>query len=320
MSPEQPIPDECDMRQIVPVRPIVVFISEQMARDERFAQFERAARRARNRLVMHYGMTVPNIDVQRVRRLDGDAYEIAIHEVVAAEGRFHCNSACVGNDRVSDDVLCGAGDFERLVTRVLHRHAERFIGIHEAQLVFGWVQRETPAAAKELAQVMPLPRFAEVLRLLVGERVSIRNVRVIVEALVSWAPKEKDTATLAEHVRLSLQAQICQEFACEGVLHAVLIDRALEDALRASLQQTSQGWTFAVDPETAGYVVTRAAELCSVPDEHGAAPVVLTAQDLRRPLRSLLRDEVFDAYVLAYTELTPTQRVRAVGTISRDAS
>jgi hypothetical protein len=41
---------------------------------------------------------------------------------------------------------------------------------------------------------------------------------------------------------------------------------------------------------------------------------------LRRPLRLLLRDEVFDAYVLAYTELTPTQRVRAVGTISRDAA
>jgi type III secretion protein V len=125
---------------------------------------------------------------------------------------------------------------------------------------------------------------------------------------------------LAEHVRLALQAQICPEFARDGILHAVLVDRALEDTLRASLQQNAQGWTLAIDPETAGYLLTRAAELCRPPDEHGATPVVLTAQDLRRPLRLLLRDEVFDAYVLAYTELTPTQRVRAVGTISRDAA
>jgi type III secretion protein V len=353
MHPDSPIPDECDMRQIVPIRPIVVFISEHMAGDERFARFERAARRARNRLVLHHGMTVPNIDIQRVRRLEGDAYEVAIHEVVAADGRFHCDSLCVREEAISDDALrvhavaqrypliakavwiererwidagalasgIGAVDyFERLVTQVLHRHAARFVGIHEAQLVFGWLQRETPAAAKELAQVMPLPRFAEVLRLLVGERVSIRNVRVIVETLVSWAPREKDTAMLAEHVRLALQAQICQEFARDGILHAVLVDRALEDTLRASLQQSAQGWTFAIDPETAGHLLTRAAELCRPPDEHGATPVVLTAQDLRRPLRLLLRDEVFDAYVLAYTELTPTQRVRAVGTISRDAA
>lgn len=350
---DSPIPDECDMRQIVPIRPIVIFVPEQLARDEQFAPFERAARRARNRLVLHYGTTIPSIDVQAVQRLEGDAYEIAIHEVVAAEGHLHCDSVCVGEDVASDEALrayavpqgcpliakavwiergrlidAGAPTagiaavdyFERLVTQVLHRHAERFVGIHEAQLVFGWLQRETPAAAKELAQVMPLPRFAEVLRLLVGERVSIRNVRVIVEALVSWAPKEKDTAMLAEHVRLALQAQICQEFARDGVLHAVLVDRALEDTLRASLQQTSQGWTLAIDPETAGHVLTQTAELCRPADVQGVAPVVLTAQDLRRPLRLLLRDEIFDAYVLAYTELTPTQRVRAVGTISHNSS
>jgi len=350
---DSPIPDECDMRQIVPIRPIVIFVSEPRARDEQFAPFERAARRARNRLVLHYGTTIPSIDVQAVQRLEGDAYEIAIHEVVAAEGHLHCDSVCVGEDVASDEALrayavpqgypliakavwiererlmdadaptagiAAVDYFERLVTQVLHRHAERFVGIHEAQLVFGWLQRETPAAAKELAQVMPLPRFAEVLRLLVGERVSIRNVRVIVEALVSWAPKEKDTAMLAEHVRLALQAQICQEFARDGVLHAVLVDRALEDTLRASLQQTSQGWTLAIDPETAGHVLTQTAELCRPADVQGVAPVVLTAQDLRRPLRLLLRDEIFDAYVLAYTELTPTQRVRAVGTISHNSS
>ena len=353
MNPDSPIPDECDMRQIVPIRPIVVSVSEHMASDDRLAHFERAARRARNRLVMHYGTTVPGIDVQSTRRLDGDAYEIAIHEVVAAEGRFHCDSVCIREETAPDDALlahavqqryplvakavwiererlidAGASAlgiaavdyFERLVTQVLHRHADRFVGIHEAQLVLGWLQRETPAAAKELAQVMPLPRFAEVLRLLVAERVSIRNVRVIVEALVSWAPKEKDTTMLAEHVRLALQAQICQEFARDGVLHAVLVDRALEDTLRASLQQTSQGWTFAIDPETAGSLLARTAELCRPSDGQSSPPVVLTAQDLRRPLRLLLREEVFDAYVLAYTELTPTQRVRAVGTISRDAS
>jgi type III secretion protein V len=348
-GPDMPIPDERDVRQIVPMRQIVISVSLAMSADARFAQLVRAARRARNEIVMCYGVTVPNLEAEGTARLEDDAYEIAIHEVIVAQGRLRWDWLCVPVRRLGealrgdarpqsyplvegaswieekrlapDDSLAAEGVgaidyFSRLFAHLLHRHAAQFVGIHEAQLIFGWLQREMPAAAKELSQAVSLPRFAEVLRLLAAERVSLRNVKQIVEAIVSWAPREKETAMLAEHVRLALRAQICQEFASEGVLHALLLDRDLEKTLRASLQQTMSGRVLTVEHETAQSLAAEARRLAADAGCRAAAPVLLTAQDLRRPLRELILDEWFDLHVLSYAELTPTQRVRSIGTIA----
>jgi type III secretion protein V len=346
-GPDAGIPDEWDVRTIVPMRPIVVSVSNTMSCDTRFAQLVRGARRARNEIVMRYGVTVPSLEIEGAARLEGDAYEVALHEVVVAQGQLRWDCLCVPADQLDDalrahaerqdyPLIVGAswiergrlnggdllGDgvdamdyFARLVGQLLHRHATLFVGIHEAQLLFGWLQREMPAVAKELSQALSLPRFAEVLRLLVAERVSLRNVRQIVEAIVCFAPREKETAMLAEHVRLALRAQICQEFSHDGVLHALLLERPLEESLRASLQQTAQGGVLAIEHETAQSLLTQARRLAA----HGtAAPVVLTAQDLRAPLRQIIVDEWFDLHVLSYAELTPTQRVRSIGMIAAD--
>jgi type III secretion protein V len=348
-GPDMPIPDERDVRQIVPMRQIVISVSRSMSVDARFAQLVRAARRARNEIVMRYGVTVPNLDVEGILRLEDDEYEIAIHEVVVARGRLRWDCLCVpagalsealrsqahpqtyplidgaswiGLDRLAADASLGTGGvgaidyFARLLSELLHRHAAQFVGIHEAQLLFGWLQREMPAAAKELSQAVSLPRFAELLRMLVSERVSVRHVKQIVEAVVCWAPREKETAALAEHVRFSLRAQLCQEFANDGVLYALLLDRDLEGRLRASLQQTARGWVLAVEHETVQVLLAQARRLAGDAGHRAAAPVILSAQDLRGPLRQLVLDVWFDLHVLSYAELTPTQRVHSLGTIA----
>ncbi len=349
IGPDMPIPDERDVRQIVPMRQIVISVSRSMSVDARFAQLVRAARRARNEIVMRYGVTVPNLDAEGTLRLEDDEYEIAIHEVVVARGRLRWDCLCmpvgalsdalrshahpqtyplidgaswIGLDRLAPDASLGTGGigavdyFSRLLSQLLHRHAAQFVGIHEAQLLFGWLQREMPAAAKELSQAVSLPRFAEVLRMLVSERVSVRHVKQIVEALVCWAPLEKDTAALAAHVRLALRAQLCQEFANDGVLYVLLLDRDLEERLRASLQQTVRGWVLAVEHEIVQALLAQARGLAGAVGHRAAAPVVLSAQDLRRPLRQLVLDDWFDLHVLSYAELTPTQRVHSLGTIA----
>lgn len=344
------IPDEQDIRQIVPMRPVVLSVSPQMAAEARFADLVRAARRTRNQIVMRYGMTVPNIEAEGVVRLEGDAYEVAIHEVVVASGRFHWDRVCVhASDDLDDEIRANAHPqtfqlidggvwveparlaghealtqsgvsaidyFSRLFANVLHRNAAQFFGIHEAQLLFNWLQRDMPAAAKELSQVVALPRFAEVLRLLVAERVSLRNLKQIVEALVTWAPREKETAMLAEYVRLALHAQICQEFASEGTLYALLLDRDLEEKLRALMQQTARGWTLTIDPETSQSLMQQVRRLMAAQRDFSRTPVVLTTQDLRRCVRQLLQEELFDVHVLSYSELAATQRVHPVGNIA----
>lgn len=351
-------PDDTDVRQIVPMRPIVVSVSSSRGPSQpsgegeadRMAALLRAIRRVRNALVLRYGMTVPVVEIDRLARLEPDAYEIAIHEVVVASGRFYWDRACTP---VTPDIealarehgvpqsfplIDGAAWIERhrlpesagqtrleaidyfatLLRRLLDRHAGRFVGIHEAQLVFNWLQREMPATAKELSQALTLPRFAEVMKLLVAERVSLRNVREIAETLVAWAPREKDTTMLTEHVRIALGAQLCQEFSFDGVLYAWLLDRAWEEELTAALQATPLGPVLTVGHEMTQALVDRIRAQIAARANTAIVPVVLTTQALRRPLRQLLADDVFETPILSYAELSPMQRVQVLATLSRE--
>ncbi len=353
------VPDDADVRQIVPMRPIVVSLSaldagstapgHVPAHAERAAALTRTVRRVRNELVLRYGVTVPVIDIDRVDRLTAQAYEIAIHEVTVASGRLHWDRVCLPvrgelepvarehgvaqsfpliegamwvephrlapHNAGAEPGLDAVGYFGLLLRRLLHRHAGQFIGIHEAQLVFNWLQREMPALAKELSQALTLPRFAEVMKLLVVERVSLRNVREIAETLVVWAPREKEAAALAEHVRVALGAQICQEFARDGVLHAWLLERGLEARLSETLQQTPVGAMLTVDPDMTREIVDRIRTLNAACPDAESEPIVLTTQVLRRPLRRALADDLFETHVMSYAELAPTQRVQVLGSI-----
>lgn len=312
------VPDDADVRQIVPMRPIVVSLSSRAPDGDtgeaselagRTATLERTIRRVRNELVLRYGVTVPVIEIDRVKRLEPYAYEIAIHEVVVAAGAFQAEVAVgPGSDAM--------GDFAELLRRLLHRHAGQFVGMQEAQLVFNWLQREMPAVAKELSQALTLSRFAEVMKLLVVERVALRNVREIAETLVAWAPKEKDAVPLTERVRTALGAQICQEFACDGVLQVWLLDRELEERLGEALQQTPVGPVLAIDHDATQRFIERIRAQGMATASRTASPVLLTTQALRRPLRQLLAGEFFETHVVSYAELVPTQRVNVLGNIA----
>lgn len=312
------VPDDVDVRQIVPMRPIVVSLSSREPEggaDEASehagstATLERTIRRARNELVLRYGVTVPVIEIDRVERLEANAYEIAIHEVVVAAGFLQTDVAVgPGMDAI--------GQFAALLRRMLHRHAAQFVGMQEAQLVFNWLQREMPAVAKELSQALTLSRFAEVMKLLVVERVAMRNVREIAETLVAWAPREKEAVPLAERVRAALGAQICQEFACDGVLQVWLLARELEERLGEALQQTPLGPVLAIGHDVTQRFIERMRTQGVATASGAGSPVLLTTQALRRPLRQLLADEFFETHVLSYAELVPTQRVNVLGNIA----
>ncbi|HTH76521.1 MAG TPA: flagellar biosynthesis protein FlhA [Trinickia sp.] len=312
------VPDDIDVRQIVPMRPIVVSLSSREPEGEageapehagRKAALERTIRRVRNELVLRYGVTVPVIEIDRVERLEANAYEISIHEVVVAAGGFQGDVA-VGPG------LDGIGSFAALLRRLLHRHAGQFVGMQEAQLIFNWLQREMPAVAKELSQALTLSRFSEVMKLLVVERVALRNVREIAETLVAWAPKEKEAAPLAERVRTALGAQICQEFAHDGVLQVWLLARELEERLGEALQQTPVGPVLAIGHDVTQRFLERIRAQGVATASGTGPPVLLTTQVLRRPLRQLLADEFFETHVLSYAELVPTQRVNVLGNIA----
>ncbi len=198
---------------------------------------------------------------------------------------------------------------------MLRRRTYEFLGMHETKLMLDEIEVHLDAMVKEAVRSLPVPKIAEVLQRLVKEEVSVRNFKMILEALVEWAPKEKDPLMLVEYVRAALGRNISHEYSGgTNVIHAWILDANLESVIRQSIKFTNSGSFLALPPGVGEKMID------SVRKEsrrgHGiAAPAVLvTSMDIRRYVRTLLETEMEFLPVLSFQEL-PKETI--IKTLSR---
>jgi type III secretion protein V len=195
------------------------------------------------------------------------------------------------------------------------RNCQMFIGVHEVQRFTRWAERRFPELGKELGKSVTLPRLTEVVQRLSREGVALRNARLMLETTLDWAQKERDPDVIADYVRLALKRQLCFEVARDGLIEVVLLSPELEDKLRNSMRQTSQGTYLDLDPETEQAILDRLGDLAGTGGTPAAPPVLVTAADIRRSVRKLIEEEFFSVPVFAFSELTQHARVQPVGMI-----
>jgi type III secretion protein V len=202
----------------------------------------------------------------------------------------------------------------RSLLGVMRRHAGEFIGIQETQYLLKRLGEQYPDLDKELQRNVPLPRLAEVLKRLVRDEIPIRNLRVIAQALIEWAPREKDTVLLTEYVRIALTHYISHRFALEdGSLPAIVLHPRVEEQLRQALRQTSAGSVLMLDPEIGNQLVANIKQAVETHVEKTA--VLLTSLEIRPYLRKLTEVELADLAVVSYQELRQTVRVVPVSSV-----
>lgn len=202
-----------------------------------------------------------------------------------------------------------------LAGETLLRVGSSYFGVEESQRIVAWAARKTPEVAKELERAVPVSRMAEVLRRLLAEQVSIRNLPMILNALIDWGPRERDPAVLAECIRAALQREICDAYAIRKELRALMLDSELESQIRAAIRQTAYGDFLALDADMTDAILdeTAVAYLAAV---DGGRVVLVCAQDVRAHVRKLMADRMPDLGVIGMSELPPDYRVNVRSVIS----
>ena len=131
------------------------------------------------------------------------------------------------------------------------RYGHELFGLEETQALLDALERTHPALVREVVPKLISPvLLTDVLRRLVEEGISLRNLRDILGALAEWAPQERDPVALTEHVRVALRRAITYKHAGDaGVLAAYLLDPMIEDAIREGIQKTATGSYLALEPQ-----------------------------------------------------------------------
>jgi type III secretion protein V len=199
---------------------------------------------------------------------------------------------------------------------VLARNASEFLGLQETKYLMDKMEEQYPELVREAARLLPVQKTGEVLQRLVQESVSIRNLRAIFEAIVEWAPKEKDIVQLTEYVRAALRRQISYKYTGgTNLLAVILLDPTVEEEIRKSIRQTSAGAFLALDPEKAKKIIAGLGKAAGDYSKRKQLPVVLASMDIRRYLRKLIEKDYYDLAVVSYQELTPEVSVHPIGRI-----
>jgi type III secretion protein V len=197
---------------------------------------------------------------------------------------------------------------------LLKRRAADFLGIAETQGLLDQLEQMAPATVRQVVpKPVSVPLLADVLRRLVEERVSVRDLRAILEALAAVAATEKDALNLAEFVRSQLRRAITHGLTRGGrELSVMLLDSPIEETIRSAIQRTSAGSFLALAP-AAGRDIVQAVRRANMAGASGEAPsVLLTQPDIRRFARKLLEVDAPDLEVVSYAELLPEIAIRPV--------
>ncbi len=211
-------------------------------------------------------------------------------------------------------VIVGADRVAHCVSLVIDAHAADFLGVQEARFLMDAMEDRYGELVKELQRQLPISRTAEVLQRLVAEGVSIRDLRRVFEALIEWAPRERDQIMLTEYVRLSLRRHITRRFR-RGTEHITgwNVGRGIEDTVRAAVRQTASGSYADLNPTQTDAILNAIDGALTAHD--GTPAVLFTAMDVRRFLRKLVERERADLAVLSFQEVADEPHVRVLGTI-----
>jgi len=206
------------------------------------------------------------------------------------------------------------------LTETIKAHAHELLTRQEVQSLVEHLREHNKVVVDELIPgLLSLGEVQKVLQNLLRERVSIRDLGAILEALADWAPRTKDPDQLTEYARAALSRQITRQYVNEdGVLEAITLDPTLERSLRDAVQMTPTGVMLALDPNTAGALLADLSRATERMLNEGQNPVLLCSSQIRLALKRLTERNLPGLAILAYNEVETGTDVRVTGAV--DAS
>ena len=198
------------------------------------------------------------------------------------------------------------------LNHLIGQYSSELFGRQEAQQLLDRVTQEMPKLTEDLVPgVVTLTTLHKVLQNLLAEKVSIRDMRTIVETLAEHAPVQNDANELTSVVRVALGRAITQQwFPGNSEVQVIGLETSLERLLLQALQGGG-----GLEPGLADRLLVQAQQALQRQEEMGAPPVLLVNHPLRALLARFLRRNLPQLIVLSNLELSDNRQIRMTATI-----
>ena len=197
------------------------------------------------------------------------------------------------------------------LTEVVRSSAEELLGVGEVAELLANLENRTL-----VDQVYPdfinLVKLRDILRGLLAERVTIRDLEFILETLAGNDPN-LDTEHLVEIVRVAMGRTICADYQNnEGTINVVTIAPDIEKQIQSSITRTESGSFLTIDPNVGQAILHALSVQVEELQEKGLQPIVLCSPPIRPALRKLTERSFPNLVLLSWNEIAPKVNVNSV--------
>jgi flagellar biosynthesis protein FlhA len=200
------------------------------------------------------------------------------------------------------------------LNQILQQHTYELLGHEDVQKLLDMLAKTSPKLVEELVpNTINLNLLLKVLQNLLRERVPIRDIRSIAEALAASGGKSQDPAALTALARVALGRQIVQSIiGAEQNIPVITLEPSLEQLLLNTVQQAQKAGaddSAYVEPSLAERLQQSLVKAAQKQELAGKPLVLLVAAPLRMMLSRFARHSVPDMRVLAYTEIPDNKQI-----------
>ena len=203
------------------------------------------------------------------------------------------------------------------ITEIVKSHVDELLGRQEVQAIIDSLAANHPKVIEDLVpKVVPLGTLQKVLQRLLKERVSIRDMLVIIETLADYLPMTKNVDILTGYVRQALGRTITRQYRDrDNTIHVMMVSPAVEDVISRSIQHTEYESFVSPDPGVIRTFIEGARKLMGSFTSKGLPPIVLTSANTRIHLRKIMDRFFPNIVVLAHNEITSDTNITSLGMV-----
>ena len=203
------------------------------------------------------------------------------------------------------------------LTEVIRVNSAELLGRQELQTLLDGIKQTAPKVVEDLIpSVLSVGVVLKVLKNLLREGVSVRDLKSILEAMAEMAVYQKDPVMLTEHVRSTLARTITKKLVgFDGQLTLLTLDKNVEEQIASGIIQTDQGAQLSLDPEFVRQFISELNDQAAQLLQETNQAVVLCSPLIRSHVKQLIDRFIPNVTVLSHNELSPSVNIRSFGTV-----
>ncbi len=308
----------------------------------------------RKKLSVELGFLIQPVRIRDALNIDPDTYHIVLKGVIRGKGEIRvgremainpgqvygalegvaCKEPAFGLDAVWIDpsqrdhartlgytVVDASTAVATHLNKVLRDNASDLLSHDEVQQLLDKLAAKSPKLVEDLVPgKLSLGVVTRTLQNVLGESVSIRDMRTIVEALSEACGRTQDPDQLTSIIRPKLGRMIVQGLVdAQNGLSVITLDPGLEQLLHNVLQQSGPNQNMVLEPGLAERLFSALREGARAVEEQGHPAVLVVSPAIRPWLSKAVRFRVTDLTILSYSEIPEDQMVKVIHTVHAES-